>query len=83
MWRAIVMLAVCVVLILGAVAAAAAGAPGVVAWILLGLIVPCGVAGYRLASVARNRSRAEQAEMIARTEARLGRKLPGRGRGSR
>jgi hypothetical protein len=60
MWRAIGLLATSVVLVVCSAITAAAGAPRVVAWVLLILIAPCLIAAYVLASASRKRSRTEQ-----------------------
>ena len=65
-WRAIWSLAAALGLIIGAVVAAAAGAPPAVYWTLLILVFPCGVAAFRLFMLSGRRGRIEQDEVTRR-----------------
>jgi hypothetical protein len=62
-------------MLVGAITGAAVGVP-VISFIFGALLVAAAVTAFVLASKGADKSKAEQAEMIARTEARLGRKLP-------
>jgi predicted nicotinamide N-methyase len=74
MRAAVAMAGGCALLLAGAVISAATHAPGILSWVMLVLIAPCAVIAFGLARASAAKSRIENAEAIARTEVRRGRK---------